>query len=231
MPMDATSHLIALLNSLAQRARKPGKPDLSPAISLVNDLSRLTVRCNTDDIRSVQAAVAGVRENLEYSEGAPTPQKALIGIESHSYLAGALWAINETMTARLETPQRVSTGGRQTRKSQISKLILAAMKRGDVTTPGALLETITEALPSARLDEVSRAMTELLKNGLVESVAPEPGTDRRPSYFVLTGEGRSMARAYATRTARVKKGELRKKAAATRRAQKATSGRAARPAR
>jgi hypothetical protein len=195
MPTTSTKHLTKLLNSLSTRARRPGdKPDLSPAIPLVNDLGRLIVKGKASDIRSAQAAVAGVREQLEYGEVANTPYKALTGLNSHAYLAGAMWVVNEVMNVRLDTMSLPAPKGRVTRKSRIKNLVLSGMTSGGAVTPSSLLEAVSDdGDVTPRLDEVSRALGELLTDELVKPVDPEPGTDRRTKYFTLTDEGRTVA--------------------------------------
>lgn len=196
MTSDSATALASLLSGLAVRARETAdnKPDLTPAIGLVIDLGRLTACGPGADIRLAQAAVAGVREQLVVGEHAiNTPEKALLGVDGQSYLAGALWAVNELMTARLEIMTATTTSGRQTRRSQIRKLVAGSLLVEPVLAPTAILSTINSSDIDARLDEVSRAIGELLDEGLVESAQPEPGSDRRMKYFALTAEGRRTA--------------------------------------
>lgn len=194
MPTTSVKYLNKVLNSLAERARmRDHKPDLSPAIALVNDLGRLIVRGKATDIRAAQASVAAVREQLEFDDAANTPYKALTGLNSHAYLAGALWAINELMTIRLDTMPPTPPKGRLTRRSQIRDLVLSAVASADTITPSSLLQSTSDQDITPRLDEISRTLGELLVEGLVAVAEPEPGTDRRTKHYVSTVEGRAVA--------------------------------------
>lgn len=203
MTSDSTIALTSLLNALAVRAREQAddKLDLTPAIGLVNDLGRYVTLGSESDVRSLQAAVAAVREQLDVGDHAVnTPEKALLGKDSHGYLAGALWAINEIMTLRLQmaTESDATAPGRQTRRYSIRRAVLVGFLTQSVRTPTAILEELSKRdYGDARLDEVSRVLGELLKDGLIEPAAPAAGSDRRMRYFALTDSGREVAEAEA----------------------------------
>lgn len=204
MTSDSTITLTSLLNALAVRAREQAedKLDLTPAIGIVNDLGRFITLGAEADVRCLQAAVAGVREQLDVGEHAVnTPEKVLLGKDSHGYLAGALWAINEIMTIRLQTMAAepdASAPGRQTRRNWMRRAVLVSFLAQPVQTPTAIGDELSKRYDNGvRLDEISRVLGELLKEGLLEHAAPAAGSDRRMRYFALTESGRGAATAEA----------------------------------
>jgi hypothetical protein len=70
---------------------------LNSAIGVVGDLGRAIARDDEYAIRVLQSAVASLREQLDDAQ----PAAALDGPNGRSFLAGAMWAVNELMTARL----------------------------------------------------------------------------------------------------------------------------------
>lgn len=195
--MTATiPHVTALLDGLGKRARtSDGKPDLSPAIGIVNDLGRLVARGTEPEIRQAQAAVAALREQLNTENALNFPAAILTGPDSHNFLAGALWAVNELITAQLESlPSAVSP--RMTRRDYVKDKTLFALRSGAALSPKFIREAIGDA--SVRADEVSRALGEMLAARLVEVVSPAPGSDRRLKCFALTSEGREARKSSAS---------------------------------
>jgi hypothetical protein len=181
------SHVTTLLNSLGKRARTPGKPDLSPAIGIVNDLGTLIAQGTEPEIRHAQAAVAAVREQLNAENAVNFPEATLTGPDSHNFLAGALWAVNELMTAHLAAMPSASTP-RTTRKDRVKDMTFFALRSGAAMSPTSIREAIGDE--SVRPDEISRALGEMLSAQFVELVPSEPGNDRRSKRFALTSEGR-----------------------------------------
>lgn len=192
MPSAVAASLVSLLDDLAERARDQiNEPDLRPAIGLVYDLGRLIAAGPEDDIRLAQAAVAGAREQLEVDGHViNTPEKALLGKERQAYLAGALWAINELMTVRLQQLGTARTPGATTRRGQIRALVLEGLITEGAVTPTELQARITNSGIDVRLDEISRTLGDLFSDGIVAPTQPGPGSDRRRKYFALTDAGR-----------------------------------------
>jgi hypothetical protein len=190
----ATTHLTALLNNLAERAHTRVTRDFRQAIGLVSDLGRVVVLGSEADIRQTQAALSAVREQLRDKDEMASPAQALEGLQSRSFLAGALWAASEMMTTRLAAMPSVPTQGRATRKGRVKEMVLAALISEEPQSPTAILDSILERDSEARLDEVSRALTEMLAVGLVDLAESPSGTDRRMKYLALTPQGHSVAR-------------------------------------
>jgi hypothetical protein len=187
-------HLTSLLNNLAEDAGDRESRDFSVAVGLVNDLGRLIVGGPESDLRQAQAATSAVREQLSDEENMRrTPAEALVGWNSRSFLSGALWAVTEIMTTRLDAVPPVAGGGRATRKDRVKDLVLAAMASDEAQSPTTVLDSIVLRDSQTRPDEVSRALTEMLVAGLVDVVAPPSSTDRRMKYFALTPRGRAVA--------------------------------------
>jgi hypothetical protein len=190
----AVTQLTAILNTLAKRARERHAADFTVVVGLVNDLGRLVLRGRESDIRQAQAAVSAVREQLCDDDAVSSPAQALAGPESRSFLAGALWAVSEMMTSRLDAMPSSAGRGRATRSGRVKEMVLGALASGDALSPTAILDSIVQDDPATRLDEVSRAVTEMIAAGLVESVPPPVGTvDRRMKFLVLTAQGQSVA--------------------------------------
>jgi hypothetical protein len=189
----ATTQLTGLLNNLAERAHTRGARDFRQAIGLVSDLGRVVVLGSEPDIRQTQAALSAVREQLRDDEGLASPAQALEGWQSRSFLAGALWAASEMMTTRLAAIPSVPVEGRATRKGRVKEMVLEALVSGEVQSPTAILDSILKLDPETRLDEVSRALTEMLAVGLVDVAESPPDTDRRMKYLTLTSHGHSLA--------------------------------------
>ncbi|OBH90187.1 hypothetical protein [Mycobacterium sp. E2733] len=192
----AATQLTALLDDLAKRASVRDVRDFSVVVGLVSDLGRLVTRGSESDIRQAQAAVSAVREQLRDDERAlGSPTQTLAGPESRPFLAGALWAISEMMTTRLDAMPFPTTRGRVTRRVRIREMVLEALASGDEPqSPTAILESIVKHDGATRFDEVSRALTEMLAAGLVHSLPSD--TDRRMKYLELTPQGRSIADKY-----------------------------------
>lgn len=207
MGTATTAQLTDLLNSLGRRARAHvEKPDLTPAVWLINDLGRLVIRGNESDVRAAAAAVAAFREQLDMGDVVTkTPSKALSGVDSHAYLAGAMWAVNEMMNARLDSVDVPAESSRsQTRKHRVMRDVLSTLNTGTTWSPSSLLEAISAHGAEVRPDEVSRALGDLLQQGLVELMPPQAGADRRTKRFAITPAGRSVAEQSHTLTAATK---------------------------
>ncbi|MEV4999864.1 hypothetical protein [Nocardioides sp. LML1-1-1.1] len=181
-----TSHLALLLDTLGSRAREQGK-GLSDAVGVVGDLGRVLARGSEAEVRDVQAAVAALRERLEVGEVDNQPVKALDGHNGHAYLAGALWAINELMSAQLDVVDAARTAEPTgTRRSQVERVVLAALDGTVPRSPKDIAESPEGAAAGLRNDEISRALSGLLAAGRAEVVDPaSPDTDRRRKYFRL----------------------------------------------
>lgn len=188
-----TTQLTAMLNDLAERAHTGDTRDFRQAVGLVSDLGRVMVLGSEADIRQAQAALSATREKLRQDEGLASPEQALEGAKSRSFLAGALWAASEMMTTRLAAMPSLPVQGRETRKGRVKVMALEALRSDEPQSPTAILDSIRERDPEIRFDEVSRALTEMLAVGLVESAESPPGTDRRMKYLVLTSQGNSLA--------------------------------------
>lgn len=185
--MSTTSNVAALLHALSERARDDRGKGLSDAVGVVGDLSRVITSGAENDIRTLQSAVAALREQLETSEVRDQPATALDGMNSHAYLAGAMWAINEMMSAQLGTIASARAGQElTTRRGRVEEVVLASLQHGRPVTPGDILDSVAAKNAGMRSDEVSKVLSTLLAQGLVVQATPETaGTDRRRKYFTL----------------------------------------------
>jgi hypothetical protein len=190
---SATAQLTALLNSLAKRAHTRDTQDFGVAVGLVNDLGRLVLRGRESDVRQAQAAVSAVREQLRDGDGIASPAQTLEGPLSRSFLAGALWAVNEIMTTRLDALPSSPEHARATRSGRVKEMVLATLTSQESQSPTTILHSIAERDPATRFDEVSRAITDMMAAGLIETVPAPAGTDRRMKYLALTSQGHAVA--------------------------------------
>lgn len=183
--MPTADNVSALLHALALRARDERGKGLSDAVGVVGDLGRVVAAGAPADVRSLQAAVAGLREQLDSDEVNNQPAKALDGRNSHTYLAGAMWAINEIMNSQLDTVEARSDVERAgTRRFQSEKLVLEVLRGGGALSPRDISQAVEEAGQEIRSDEISRALSLLIGKGLVAAVPADwPGADRRRRYF------------------------------------------------
>lgn len=187
----STDQLICLLDDLSSIARSKEDGEASSlvgAVGVIDELGELVIRGSASDIREAQAAVDALREQLELDGVFKSPVTALEGKTRQAYLAGALWAVNELMKARL-TAERTheEAAGRTTRRATVRDLVLSSLDERIPMSPTALLAELATRDPSLRKDEISRALGDLLLESLAETVESGPGTDRRNKYFVRSG--------------------------------------------
>lgn len=189
MPTD--THLNSLLHALGKRAHEP-KPNLAPAVGVIGDIARLLQCGSIDDLRHTHAAVAALREQLEYGEEVvKRPSKALVGENSHTFLAGAMWAISEAMTARIEHASDLeATMNTSTRRAALRQLIITALLRDGALSASRCVTSPEGKALNARPDELSRILSDLLGQGLVQAVPTPADADRRTRFFALTPQGR-----------------------------------------
>ena len=190
---SATAQLTALLSGLAKRAQKPDAQDFGVAVGLVNDLGRLVLRGKESDVRQAQAAVSAVCEQLRDGDGIASPAHTLTGPQGRGFLAGALWAVSEIMTTRLDAVPSSPEDARATRSGRVKEMVLAALTSQNTQSPTTILHSIAERDTAIRFDEVSRAITDMIAGGLIETVPAPEGTDRRMKYLALTPQGNAVA--------------------------------------
>lgn len=186
------SHLDTIIRSLGERIRSR-KSNLTPAIGIVGDVSRLLQRGSDDEIRSTHSALAYLREQLEYDEGVPSrPSRALQGPNGHIFLAGALWAVSEMFAGRFSEAERLrSSMSVATRRATLTDLAATALLRhGTVCASDCVNSPDGKAL-RARPDELSRIFSTLLEQGLVAVADATAHQDRRRRYFAITELGRT----------------------------------------
>jgi hypothetical protein len=216
----STEQLSRLLSSLGERARSSKKPDLTPALGLVSDVGRLIIRGEESDVRATQAAVGALRERLRGEDAKNTPAKALESMNSHAYLAGAMWALNEVMNARLATIEvQRQQSYHETRKNRVTRMVSAVLTKDKSISPSDLLESTLDDGTKARRDELSRVLGTMIDRGWVHVVSAAPGADGRKKFFALTPAGKSAlarrgSREIGERAAKLVSVELPKKAPA-----------------
>lgn len=202
--VSALAHLTALLHALAVRAGG-GKPDLTPAVGVIGGLGELVLVAPADKVRQLQATVATVRDQLRYGS-TQTPAEALSsGQDSHVFLAGALWAVDEFMEARLDVLGRQSEGAVGTARGAARAIVLDALGVHGTVTPGDVLAFAEERKLDLRADQVSRALGDLLAEGVVEPSEAPQGADRRRRFFRLATTGADVDRLHGDQARAAKK--------------------------
>jgi hypothetical protein len=182
---------MTVLQRLAERAGGDGEgkdPDLTPAIGVVSDVGSALADGWAEELPVLQARIASVRERLEYDIGVEqSPVAGLRGPQSHVFLAGALWATNDLVGAYLDRldEARGDVAGTSSRAA-IRVTVLEHLRHHDVATPSEFIAAVEKRGGEARRDQVSRALHDLLAEGLVRSVEPRTGGDRRNRYYALS---------------------------------------------
>lgn len=181
--MSATSYYLDLLTALGEQVRSDPK-DLGAAVSVVGDVGRLLVRGNEEEIRSVQAAVAAIRERLDGHDAMPSPVKELTSPQAHVFLAGALWALNEVGNIRLASGvEAPSAPAGVSRRSAVRDAVRDLLSETP-TSPSELRDAAARQRFEVRPDELSRALGALCEAGLAREAPGPAGADRRRKYYV-----------------------------------------------
>lgn len=189
MAKFATDRLADLLTSLGERALPAETPDLGPAVGLVSDIGRIAISGDEHDVRTTQSAVGALRDRLCGSEHfESTPTKYLESINSHVFLAGAMWALSEVLDRRIDLIDTQRSASRSdTRKVQVAQLVSNALAQSEVASPSDLLSSTLTDGSGVRRDELSRAFSALLEKGWVHITSGDQG---RKKFFALTPAGR-----------------------------------------
>lgn len=200
MARFATDRLADLLTSLGERALSAEKPDLGPAIGLVSDIGRIAISGDEHDVRTTQSAVGALRNRVSGSEHAKsTPMNYLESVDSHAFLAGAMWALSEVLDQRIDSIDTQRTASRSdTRKAQVAQLVSNALARSEVVSASDLLSSTLDGGSGIRRDELSRAFGTLLEKGWVHIMSGDQG---RKKFFALTPAGRGAVNRVAAHCA------------------------------
>lgn len=180
--------LVKVLRALGARARVQDK-DVSPAAAAVAEMGVVLSRADAAELRRLLSSIAGVREQLEAEKGAfeQKPVEALTDADSHTFLSGAMWAASEFVQARIDDLQAAhDAGGRTSERSALRSLAVELLRSGGTLTPSALAAAARERGLNGAPDRVSKALGDLLREGLLATANPPAGdADRRYRHFVL----------------------------------------------
>lgn len=188
--MTISVQLTNVLAALGRRISDGSKHDLTPAIPVLGDLSRIVMSGRTRDIKEAQSAVAKLREQIDVGAFPGFPAQALRREYGHVYLAGAMWAVNEMMTTKLDLIEHAASApSRTTRKGLVEDLVLRLMSTGAATSPKTVLDSEEGRGAELRKDEVSKALSTLLGKGWIAAVEPGRNDDRRQRYYALSELG------------------------------------------
>lgn len=182
----ATMATVGVLRSLGRRIAGE-KPDLRPATGVVNDVGRSLAAAPPAELRTLQAEIASLREQLEKCKDVAElkPAEILQGQHGRIFLAGAMWGADEIISSYLAGVVRASD-------EQASKTVLATVSdrtlhllRQGVKTPTAIREFIEAEGVEVRADHVSKALGDLMARGLVSTADAPAGSDRRARFYQL----------------------------------------------
>jgi len=193
MAKFSIGQLAGLLSSLGERAQSAHKPDLRAALGLVSDIGRITVSGDERDVRATQSAVGALRERLRGGEHVKsTPANYLQSVDSHVFLAGAMWALSDVLDRRLESiGEQRARSRHDTRKEQVSRLVSDALLRCESVSPSDLLSSTLDDGTHVRRDEFSRAFSTFIDKGWVHLISGDQG---RKKFYALTPAGMDAMR-------------------------------------
>lgn len=152
---------------------------------VVETVGHVLVRGTHAEVQDAQAVVAAMRDQFraEYEQltTAPIPTSHL----GRAYVAGALWAANELLVARLDQFGRqlhMLVSDESTRRARITSLVLDSLSSTDPQTPSSLLEQEAFVTLGVRRDEISRALSDLINQGLAQQTGGVG--DRRRKFYI-----------------------------------------------
>lgn len=106
--------VLKVLRALGERARAHDK-NLRPAAAAVGDIGVMISRADADALRLLMRSIAGVPKRLDVAQNESlerSPVDALTDADSHTFLAGAMWAASELVRAGLTTCKPPTTASR-----------------------------------------------------------------------------------------------------------------------
>ncbi|OLT35496.1 hypothetical protein C5142_17140 [Rhodococcus sp. BGS-1C] len=183
----ATKATVGVLRSLGRKIAGE-KPDLRPATGVVNDVGRSLAASSSAELRTLQAEVASLREQLETCKDVDElkPAEILRGQHGRIFLAGAMWGADEIISSYLTGIGHASgERGSKTILATVSDLTLHLLRRG-ANTPSAIREFVEGEGFEVRPDHVSKALGDLMARGLVSAADAPAGSDRRARFYQLS---------------------------------------------
>lgn len=174
------------LDTLTWLASTP-QPEFTCAVSVVNDIGRALHSPDLGRLGQVQSGLAAVRERLESDLGGDTaPITLLRGDKSSAYLAGAMWACSDILSAftrhlESERERRAQRLGRDSAR----KAAVELLGRQANVSPGEVRHELHLRGVDVSTDTVSKALADLLQDSIIESDEPRPGASRRQRFYRL----------------------------------------------
>lgn len=184
--MADESATFEVLASLAERVDVHNR-DFSSTVGVVNDVGRAVASSAEPHLRQLQAAIASVRERLQSADGLPVrPCDALKNDKSEAFAAGALWALDDVISAALvERRHRHAGAGSTTVRGAMRGIVLELAKEQDTVTPSQIANAARERGQAVSLDQVSKALSDLVRQKCIVAVASPTDNDRRSRHFAL----------------------------------------------
>jgi hypothetical protein len=162
--------------------------DFTPAVAVVADVGRLLYETDPDSMAEVGSALAAFRERLDFGSGVDRPPLRILegGEKAEAYVAGAMWACSDIISAYVRRAEAVDERRRLREGRSLARK--AALELGadrPLFRPADVLERLAEAGGPASADTVSKAIQDLLASGEVLVATPPEGADRRNRYYRL----------------------------------------------
>lgn len=188
--MGALDGAIHTLSALEERYGHGNDDEegFTPLIEVVADIGRALARPDYDEFHEFLPYVAALRERLEYGgKVANTPWDALREDKSSYYAAGSLWACSAIINGYLRQArdERRRSRERSTR-TEVRDVALEMLEGHDgPVRPADILAECDRRAVEASPSTVSKALGDLLEQGIAEASEPPMGSDRRHRYYTV----------------------------------------------
>ncbi|MCB1256846.1 MAG: hypothetical protein KDB26_07070 [Microthrixaceae bacterium] len=186
---ENTSGTLAVLKALLNQQ----DGDFRGTISVVGDVGRLLVDPNSRELAVTAAALAEIRERLDY-EGVVNhePARMLTGEKAAAFAGGALWATSDLIdafTRRLgaEAQRREAFNGRDAARKMIREVGVAQ----GIFTPADVRVRLEELSRPISAATVSHAIRDLLESGELSRAEPPAKASGRHLYYRLMADASS----------------------------------------
>lgn len=157
------------------------------AIGVVNDVGAALAEYRRIDLTELSAALGAARERLDSGAGVDrAPAEILQSDKAELYLAGALWACSDIVNAyqrslNAERERRAQRLGRESARS----VALELLHDRERVSPSEVREELARRGVVLLADTISKALSDLISDGLVEASNGPRSGDRRQRFYAL----------------------------------------------
>ncbi|HVF75922.1 MAG TPA: hypothetical protein VM938_12825 [Acidimicrobiales bacterium] len=190
------TNLEPTLRALANLARHPCT-EYEAAIGVIPDIGR-ALREPNGPITELETALGAARFTADHRARIESPLGVLRQGKADTYLAGALWACFDIVRAynasiAAERERRAQRMGRDTARKTVIELLNT---QADVS-PKEVRTALTEKGVEVSAETVSKALADLLQDGIIVESQPRRGSNRRQRFYRLaeaSADNRSVER-------------------------------------